>query len=94
MGSQPTAPVNFDATSHDDGGWDQWRALAADTFARFHNKLLANRSFYPQLASFDAANRASATRGTFAGWWGSDGEVRETINALKAWGVRLHEWGM
>lgn len=85
--------MNDAAATPDDGGWDRWQALATDAYSRFHDKLLANRSLFPQLASFDAADRASETRGTFAWWWGSDGEVRETINTLNAWGVRLHEWG-
>lgn len=93
MGSQLASPVNGGAATPDDNGWERWRTLAADAYARFHDKLLANRWLFPQLASFDAADRASATRGTFAWWWGSDGEVRETINTLNAWGVRLHEWG-
>lgn len=36
--------------------------------------------------------RADSTRGTFAWWWGAAGEIRETINSINAWGVRLHEW--
>jgi len=77
----------------DDGVWERWRALTSDAYARFHEKLLSNRSPLPVLASFDAADRANATRGTFAWWWCTDGEVRATINTLNAWGMRLHEWG-
>ncbi len=93
MGSQSTLPVNDGAATPDDGGWERWRALATDAYARFHDKLLTCRPLFPQLASFDSADRASATRGTFAWWWGSDDEVRETINTINAWAVRLHEWG-
>lgn len=65
----------------------------ADAYSRFHEKLLANQQLFPQLASFDAANRVNATQGTFAWQWGAHGEVQETTNTLNAWGVRLHEWG-
>jgi hypothetical protein len=83
-----------DATvAPDDCEWERWRALAAGAYSRFHNKLLASRPLFPQLASFDAADWVNATCGTFAWWWGSHGEVQETINTLNAWGVRLHEWG-
>jgi hypothetical protein len=93
MTSKTTGSISDEAATPNDGGWERWRALTSDAYTRFHDKLLANRSLFPQLASFDAADRVSATRGTFAWWWGADGEVRETVNTLNTWGVHLHEWG-
>lgn len=92
MGNQSTSSTNNEIATPDDGGWKRWRALTNDAYARFHDKLLSCRLLFPQLASFEPVDRARATRGTFAWWWGSDSEVRETINAVNAWAVRLHEW--
>lgn len=93
--NDPTAlhPDGGPADAGDDGGWEKWRALAADAFARFQNMLLGQRPQYPGLTDYAPVERARQTTGTFAWWWGAEGEIRETINSINAWGVRVHEWG-
>lgn len=98
MGSQPENAIVESqdaalAAAEDDGGWEDWRALTAGAYARFHDTLLASRPAFPGLADYAPVERARATQGTFAWWWGVDGEIRETVNAVNAWGMRLHEWG-
>lgn len=81
------------AGATDDGGWEKWRALTAEAFARFHEKVLASRPLFPGLADYTPLERAQATNGTSAWWWGAVGEIQETINSVNAWGMRLHDWG-
>lgn len=81
------------ADAAEDGGWERWRALTTEAYARFHGHLRDNRSLFPSLADYGPVERAQAASGTFAWWWGAAGEIRETINSVNSWGVRLHEWG-
>lgn len=79
--------------SAEDADWEKWRALTSEAYARFHERIVANRSRFPGLSDYAPAERARTTSGTFAWWWGASGEIQETINAVNAWGMRLHEWG-
>lgn len=76
----------------DDGGWEQWRALTAQAYGRYHDQLLALRGDYPGLTDYNASERVKATAGTLAWRWGADSELRETINSINGWGTRLHSW--
>lgn len=73
-------------------GWERWRVLTAEVYARYHEKLLSLRAQYPGLTDYTAVNRAAAASGTFPWHWGADSEIRETINSINAWGGRLHSW--
>ena len=77
----------------DDGNWDKWRALVAQAYARFLDMMLTQRPHYPGLTDYTAVERAGKTQGSGPWWWGAAGEIRETINSINAWGVRVHEWG-
>lgn len=88
---------NDHSTEHsqeDDGAqhWNAWRAMVLEAYERFHAVLETIRTEHPGLTRYVAADRAESARGTFAWWWGAGSEVRETINSINAWGVRLHEW--
>ena len=76
----------------DDGGWERWRSLSAQAYARYHDQLVALRPAHPGLIDYTMVERVDAAKGTFAWWWGAAGEVRETVNSINAWGVRLHTW--
>lgn len=76
----------------DDGGWEQWRALTAQAYGRYHDQLLALRGDYPELTDYNASERVEATAGTIAWRWGANSELRETINSINGWGTRLHSW--
>lgn len=72
---------------------DQWRTLLVEAYSRFHDELGAMRNDFPGLTPYDPVERAKATQGTFAWWWGAASEIRETINTINAWGGQLHDWG-
>lgn len=81
-------------SQEDDGAkdWEAWRAMTLEAYERFHAVLEQHRTEHPGLTRYIAVDRAETTRGTSAWWWGASSEVRETINSINAWGVRLHEW--
>jgi N6-adenosine-specific RNA methylase IME4 len=79
-----------DDVSGEDGS-EHWHVLTAEAYALYHEKLLSLRT-HPGLTAYAVANRAAAASGTFAWHWGVDGEIRETINSINAWGDRLHSW--
>ena len=81
-----------DETQDDNGGWDRWRALSTQAYSRYQDELVTIRPEHPGLTDYAMVSRADATKGTFAWWWGAAGEVRETVNSINAWGVRLHTW--
>ena len=69
-----------------------WRDFTLLAYGRFHDAMEAMHDRHPEFTPFAAADRAGKTSGTFAWWWGAEGEIRETINTINAWAVRLHEW--
>ncbi len=86
--SAPGPAVGEDAEPH----WKAWKMLTTEAYGRFHAALEADRTGHPGLTPYAPVERAESTSGTFAWWWGAAGEIRETINSINAWGVRLHEW--
>ena len=70
-----------------------WKALMIEAYGRFHVVLEDERITHPGLTEYAIVDRVNSARGTFAWWWGAAGEIRETINSINAWSVRLHEWG-
>lgn len=46
----------------DDGGWEQWRALTAQAYRRYHDQLLAIRGDSPELTDYNASKRVEAGR--------------------------------
>lgn len=72
--------------------WNRWCSLTTDALARYQNELLGLRSKHPGLTAYTIVSRVSVTNGTFPWKWGAEGEIRETINSLNAWGERLHSW--
>lgn len=85
-GNDPTA--GEDTEQH----WKTWKTFTIEAYARFHATLEADRTGHPGLTPYASVERAGKTSGTFAWWWGAAGEIRQTINSINAWGVRLHEW--
>lgn len=57
--------------SAEDADWEKWRALTSEAYARFHERIVANRSRFPGLSDYAPAERARTTSGTFAWWWGA-----------------------
>lgn len=80
--------VSEEAEEH----WQAWKVFSLDAYARFQATLEQIRRRHPGLTRYDIVERIDAAKGTFAWHWGSASEVRESINSLNAWGVRLHEW--
>ncbi|PZQ33263.1 MAG: hypothetical protein DI562_02010 [Stenotrophomonas acidaminiphila] len=72
--------------------WASWRSLSTQAYAKFQAALEADQMGHPGLTDYAPADRAEGTQGTFAWWWGAGSEIRETINSINAWSVRLHEW--
>lgn len=72
--------------------WQAWKAFSFEAYACYHDTIESIRWRHPGLTSYDIVERIDATKGTFAWHWGAANEVRESINSLNAWGVRLHEW--
>lgn len=72
--------------------WRAWRVFSLEAYARYHDIIESIRCQHPGLTSYDIVERIDATKGTWAWHWGAASEVRESINSLNAWGVRLHEW--
>lgn len=69
-----------------------WAAFLLDAYVRYQDTVERTRRPYPGLTNYDIIVRINAVNGTRAWLWGSASEVRETINSLNAWGVRLHQW--
>ncbi|MEF3082726.1 hypothetical protein V3391_10980 [Luteimonas sp. SMYT11W] len=85
---EPALPISEEAEEQ----WRKWKAFSQDAYARYQDTIEQIRRRHPGLTSYDIADRVDGTQGTFAWHWGAASEVRESINSLNAWGVRLHEW--
>ena len=84
-----TAPAD---EAPDESAWERWRAHSLQAHSRYHDQLVAIREQHPGLTGYAIVERVDATKGTFAWWWGAASEVRETVNSINAWCVRLHTW--
>lgn len=74
-----------------------WRKSMLTAYSRFHEvaeDLEDLRENFPNLVAYDICKVAENTKGTFAWRWGVPSEIRETINGINAWGIRLHEWAV
>lgn len=76
----------------EDGGWERRRQLSIEAHTRYLDTLLAIRPEYPGLTDYGASKRAGATKGTMPWVWSAEGELREVINSVNAWGGALHSW--
>jgi len=85
---EPALPISEEAEEQ----WLKWKFFSLDAYARYQEALEQIRRRHPGLTSYDIVERVDAARGTFAWWWAAASELRETINSLNAWAVRVHEW--
>jgi hypothetical protein len=97
MKPQPVTPSGIevigDGLDDAERSWREWKAFTIGAYGRFHDTLERDRTAHPGLTSYDIVERVQSVHGTVAWWWGAASEVRETINSINAWGVRLREWG-
>lgn len=71
-----------------------WRVLLTEAYGRFHDVSEQSRDKFPGLTSFDVVELAETVKGALAWAWGIPSEIREIINIVNAWGIRLHDWGI
>ncbi|MCD9125405.1 hypothetical protein [Luteimonas fraxinea] len=88
LDDEPALPISEEAEEQ----WQKWKAFSLDAYARYQDTIEQIRRRHPGLTSYDIVERIDGTHGTFAWWWAAASEMRETINSLNAWAVRLHEW--
>lgn len=88
MSSDQPDPTSIDAEDAD----HQWSELLTDANRRFLDARADQRAHFPSLTAYELVDRVATAKGTFAWHWGAASEVRECINLLNAWAVRLHQW--
>jgi hypothetical protein len=70
----------------------RWREAMIGAYTRFHELGWSRQETFPGLVSFTIADDASQADGSFQWSWSVPSAVRETINGINAWAMRLHEW--
>lgn len=70
----------------------RWREAMIGAYIRFHELGWSRQETFPGLVSFAIADDASQANGSFQWSWSVPSAVRETINGINAWAMRLHEW--
>ncbi len=61
-------------------------------YTRFHELGWSRQETFPGLVSFAIADDASQANGSIQWSWSVPSTVREIINGIYAWAMRLHEW--
>lgn len=88
MSTHPDEQPDEDPTSAN----ARWREAMIGAYTRFHELGWSRQKTFPGLVSFAIADDASQANGSFQWSWSVPSAVRETINGINAWAMRLHEW--